>query len=151
MKRHSEEAGEIESKVRRTEERPRNVFNVTPIESLHSETLPSFRQPFEVGFFSLDPDRKFHDDNHQLKYFHPPRRINFDLRVGYKDYVEKDDDIKEHLDHLLMWVDKHRDKFELPPKDSVENGQANAATSQPLTRYVKLSLFYHFFNRFSKL
>lgn len=132
MKRTAEDSGEPESKVPRTEEPPQRVFHVTPIESLHSEVLPSFRKPVEVGCFSLDVNRSFHDDNHQLKYFHPPRTIDFDLRAGYKDYVERDDDVKEHLDHLLMWIDKHREKFELPRKDSVENGQA--ASSQAFTK-----------------
>lgn len=135
MKRSAEGSDETERKVPRREVEPRNVFTITPIDSLYTETLPSFRQPAEIGHFSLDIERMFHDDNHQLKYFHPPRSINFDLRVGYKEYVEKDDDVKEHLDHLLMWVDKHRDKFELPQKSSVENGQASAESSHTSTRY----------------
>lgn len=135
MKRSAAESEEPERKLRRTEEQPQSVLNITPIDSLYTETLPSFRQPVEIGYFSLDIERKFLDDNHQLKYFHPPHSINFDLTVGYQEYVEKDDDIKENLDHLLMWVDKHRDKFELPRKSSVENGQATAESSQTSTRY----------------
>jgi len=132
MKRHAEYDENTERKVRRTEERPRSTLNVTPIESLRSEILPSFRQPVEIGHFSLDVDRKFYDDNHQLKYFCPPHTIKFDLSVGYKDYVERDEDVKERLEHLLMWVDKHRAKFEISRKDSVENGQA--ASSPRYTR-----------------
>jgi RAT1-interacting protein len=134
MKRHGDFEDEVERKIQRTEERSDNTLAVTPIESLYSEPLPSFRRPVEIGHFSLDVDRKFHDDNHQLKYFCPPHTIKFDLAVGYKDFVARDDDVKERLDHLLMWVDKHKDKFELPKKESVENGQAAASSSSLSTR-----------------
>lgn len=122
MKRRGSFEDQIERKIPRSEERSNNFLDVTPIDRFATGS-PSIRQPFEIGHFSLDIDRKFHDDNHQLKYLCPPHTIEFDLTVGYKDFIARDEDVKEKLDHLLMWVDKHRQKFELPKKESVENGQ----------------------------
>ena len=124
MKRHGGDLrDEAERKIPRYEEQ-RSVLEVTPIERFSTSSLPSFRRPAEIGHFSLDIDRKFHDDSHQLKYFCPPHTIKFDLTLGYKDFIARDEDVKEKLDHLLMWVSKHREKFELSKKESVENGQA---------------------------
>lgn len=133
MKRRGSHEDEVERKIPRSEEQRKKFLDVTSVEA--SATSLSIRRPAEIGHFSLDIARKFHDDSHQLKYFCPPRTIDFNLTVGYKDFIARDEDVKEKLDHLLMWVDKHREKFELPKKESVENGR-EASSSKLSTRQV---------------
>uniref|UniRef100_S4RUU6 Decapping nuclease n=1 Tax=Petromyzon marinus TaxID=7757 RepID=S4RUU6_PETMA len=74
--------------------------------------------PVEVGCFSLDAERRFHADARQLRYYAPPKggatRVEFDLRDGYSDrYVQRDDNVKERLDHVLRWILPNRYKFAL--------------------------------------
>ncbi|XP_032823055.1 decapping and exoribonuclease protein [Petromyzon marinus] len=41
-------------------------------------------------------------------------RVEFDLRDGYSDrYVQRDDNVKERLDHVLRWILPNRYKFAL--------------------------------------
>ncbi|EDO29671.1 predicted protein, partial [Nematostella vectensis] len=98
----------------------------------YRSSFPYFRKPSEIGHFSLDVDRKFHDDSHQLKYFCPPHEIHFDLSEGYKEFKARDEDVKEGLGHLLEWISAHREKFALPGEERVENGQA--ADARPATK-----------------
>lgn len=90
----------------------KSSFSVSPIEAFRGE-LPFYRQPSEVGCFSLDHKRSFHDDKRQLRLFTPPHDINFDLRVGYEDFVKRDEEEKEGLEHLLQWTNRHKEKFEI--------------------------------------
>ncbi|XP_068674928.1 decapping and exoribonuclease protein-like [Montipora foliosa] len=99
-------------KARSNASKTKSSFTVSPIEAFRGE-LPFYRQPTEVGCFSLDDKRSFHDDNRQLRLFSPPHNINFDLRAGYKDFVKRDDGEKEGLEHLLQWTNRHKEKFEI--------------------------------------
>ncbi|CAL1277924.1 unnamed protein product [Larinioides sclopetarius] len=57
--------------------------------------FPPFRKPSEIGFFSLDGEREYHDDNRQLKYISLPRNLKnvyMDLNIGYEIAVRKDFD-----------------------------------------------------------
>lgn len=85
---------------------------VTPI-SRHQKNFPYFREPAEFGCFSLDGKRQYFDDNHQLKYYDDPKsnRVSYNLRDGYDTCIQKDDDIKERLTHLLKWISINRKKF----------------------------------------
>ena len=113
MKRASDESEAIISKkVRKDSPESEKSFTVSPIEAFRGR-LPFYRQPVEVGCFSLDNNRGFHDDKRQLRYFRPPRNIDFDLRAGYRDFVKRNEDEKEGLEHLLQWIDRHRSKFEI--------------------------------------
>ncbi|XP_076020686.1 decapping and exoribonuclease protein [Genypterus blacodes] len=73
---------------------------------LYERDFPVYKQPVEVGGFSLDSRRRFFNDSRQMRYFvEPERNPNFDLRDGYKDrFVKRDDSVKEKLDHLLKWI-----------------------------------------------
>ena len=144
MKRSSVENKETgqESKRARTEasstsstaRHEQSNLQVSPISRFRGD-LPFFRQPAELGHFSLDSERNFHDDNRQLRRFRPPHTIDFDLSVGYKDFVARDEEKKERLDHLLMWIQAHKGKFEIahrePKQKAVaeENGHAALASS----------------------
>lgn len=113
MKRHSDESEAVASKKTRQDTSvTKKSFAVSPIEAFHGR-LPFYRQPVEVGCFSLDNNRGFHDDKRQLRYFSPPHNIDFDLRAGYKDFTKRNEDEKEGLEHLLQWVQRHKEKFEI--------------------------------------
>ena len=94
---------------------------VTPIGRFRG-ALPFYRQPLEIGHFSLDDERKFYDDKRQLRCFTPPDKIDFDLRVGYKEFVKRNEDEPEGLENLLRWINCHRNKFEVIGSPRAERG-----------------------------
>ena len=121
MKRRSDESEAlISKKARQDSPETKNTFTVSPIEAFRGR-LPFYRQPAEVGCFSLDNSRGFHDDKRQLRYFSPPHNIDFDLRAGYKEFVKRNEDEKEGLEHLLQWTDRHREKFEIIRSPTVKS------------------------------
>ena len=78
--------------------------------------FPFFRQPKEIGYISLDINRQFSNDRSQLRYYvrpHSMSNINFDLRVGYKEMIRKDDNVKEYIDDILRWINANVEKFSL--------------------------------------
>lgn len=79
---------------------------------LYEKDFPLYKQPVEVGCFSLDSKRRFFNDQRQLRYYTEPElNPNFDLRDGYKDrYVKRDERVKEKLDHILRWIISNKDK-----------------------------------------
>ncbi|WAR20984.1 DXO-like protein [Mya arenaria] len=67
-------------------------------------------QPEELGCFSLDINREFHDDTSQRKYFIKPLNydnVRFDLTKGYEGMVKRDEFKDEQIDHLLKWINNH--------------------------------------------
>ena len=96
-------------------------FPMKPINKF-GQGFPYFRQPVEFGFFSLDGSRVFHNDASQLKALSPPHvefDLDFDLRDGYGTHIEKDDDIKERLTHLLTWIKRNKAKFRANDQDPI--------------------------------
>ncbi|XP_071252767.1 decapping and exoribonuclease protein-like [Salvelinus alpinus] len=92
---------------------------------LYERDFPLYKQPVEVGHFSLDSERRFFNDSRQLRYYVEPEKScpNFDLRDGYRGrFVKRDDRVKEKLDHILRWILANRSK--LQSKDT-------AASSSP--------------------
>lgn len=79
---------------------------------LYERDFPVYKQPVEVGCFSLDSKRRFFNDDRQLRYYvAPDRNPHFDLRDGYRDrYIQRDDGVKEKLDHMLRWILANRSK-----------------------------------------
>lgn len=76
--------------------------------------FPFFRQPVEVGSFSLDINRKFENSRRQLKYYvkpPDPGNVDFDLRTGYDTMVRKDESKKEYINDILRWIMKNEEKF----------------------------------------
>lgn len=72
----------------------------------YERDFPVYKQPVEVGSFSLDSERRFFNDSRQMRFYTEPcRNPNFDLRDGYRDrYIRRDDSVKEKLDHVLHWI-----------------------------------------------
>ena len=57
-----------------------------------------------------------------MKAYIPPRiqfDLDYDLRDGYGTHIEKDDDIKERLTHLLTWIKRNKAKFRANDQDPV--------------------------------
>lgn len=86
-------------------------FNIS--RQLYEKDFPVYKQPVEIGCFSLDSQRNFWNDARQLRYYvKPPTCPKFNLRDGYHDrFVKRDDGIKEKLDHLLRWIVANRQKL----------------------------------------
>ncbi|XP_029014957.1 decapping and exoribonuclease protein [Betta splendens] len=80
---------------------------------LYERDFPVYKQPVEVGCFSLDSGRRFFNDSRQMRYYvEPDRNPNFDLRDGYTDrFTKRDDSVKEKLDHILRWIVVNRSKL----------------------------------------
>ncbi|XP_068193966.1 decapping and exoribonuclease protein [Antennarius striatus] len=80
---------------------------------LYERDFPLYKQPIEVGCFSLDSQRKFFNDSRQMRYYaEPERNPNFNLRDGYMDrFTKRDDSVKEKLDHILRWILANRSKL----------------------------------------
>lgn len=102
--------------------------NKRPISSFNSDHLslstnprdydrdfPVFRRPVILGEFSLDSERKFHHDRHQMAYLY--RRdgphVNLDLNKGIQKVKRKveNETKKEQLDNLLKWILVNKSKF----------------------------------------
>lgn len=81
---------------------------------LYERNFPLYKQPVEVGCFSLDSHRNFFNDHRQMRYYIQPRKSpEFNLRDGYTDrFIKRDDGVKERLDHLLKWILANRDKIQ---------------------------------------
>ncbi|KAI8512322.1 hypothetical protein Bbelb_089610 [Branchiostoma belcheri] len=121
LKRRIEDTGTSQKKPRYELKRAedfgggRNTFDVYPV-SRFDLPFPNYRQPSEVGVFSLDTARDFHNDGRKLRYYvvpPDPKHVNFDLTEGYDTLIKRDEDEKEHLDHILRWILKNRRKFVL--------------------------------------
>ena len=99
-------------KIRSYQDINRHVFKIAPVGNFDKK-FPYFRQPVEFGAFSLGIDRKFKDSKEKLRQYLPPDSADpgFDLNIGFKTFVERNEDEKERLDHLLEWINQHREKF----------------------------------------
>uniref|UniRef100_A0A3P8SWZ4 Decapping nuclease n=1 Tax=Amphiprion percula TaxID=161767 RepID=A0A3P8SWZ4_AMPPE len=95
------------------EQNPLNSRALSTRRELYERDFPVYKQPVEVGSFSLDSERRFFNDGRQMRYYvEPERNPNFDLRDGYKDrFIKRDDSVKEKLDHILRWVVANRSKL----------------------------------------
>ncbi|XP_072916217.1 decapping and exoribonuclease protein [Hemitrygon akajei] len=87
----------------------------------YDQRFPDYRQPVEIGCFSLDCHRQLFNDDRQLKYCRVPshKQPNFNLRDGFKDrFIKRNEDIKEKLDHILRWILLNRHKFPTVTRDN---------------------------------
>ncbi|XP_026542689.1 decapping and exoribonuclease protein isoform X2 [Notechis scutatus] len=117
---------EDESKVKhpRSDTKAPLTLPVTP--PLYDAPFPFYRRPAEMGCFSLDAKRCFHGDSRQLRYYAPPPcegpSPGFDLRDGYRNrYVQRDDSVREGLEHLLQWIVQNRKQLQTEDKGKLLN------------------------------
>ncbi|KAF3700204.1 Decapping and exoribonuclease protein [Channa argus] len=94
-------------------ENPLAAQGLSTRKELYERDFPLYKQPVEVGCFSLDSERRFFNDSRQMRYYvEPDRNPNFDLRDGYRDrFIKRDDNVKEKLDHMLQWILTNRSKL----------------------------------------
>lgn len=115
--------------------------------SSHDKAFPYFRRPRILGSFSLDAERKFCHDRHQLKFFNQSRfknssqpgssykRVSWDLNLGVDSAILKDADVRleEGISSMLRWILLNKDSFRVVPPPGTESQQ------QPHTHEEKLS------------
>ena len=86
-----------------------------------SQKEQAYQKPSEVGAFSLDSDRKFHNDRRQMSYYvnpNPPlgkRTFNLSDGYGTKRYIKRDEKNGADLSPMLEWMVANKFKFD---KDS---------------------------------
>lgn len=92
---------------------PLSSLGLSTRRELYERDFPVYKQPVEVGCFSLDSERRFFNDSRQMRYYvEPDRSPNYDLKDGYKDrFIKRDDSVKEKLDHILRWILANRSKL----------------------------------------
>eukprot|EP00079_Xenopus_tropicalis_P028834 XP_012823852.1 PREDICTED: decapping and exoribonuclease protein isoform X1 [Xenopus tropicalis] len=85
------------------------------LHSLYQGSFPFYRLPSEVGHFSLDENRQYHQDNRKLRYYSPPVGIRkkdspgWNVMDGYEShYVRRNEEEKEGLLHILTWLEKNQ-------------------------------------------
>lgn len=69
-----------------------------------NQPFPSYRQPLEIGYFSVDTDRKLLRNKSQLKYYSAPKKLQLPLSSGYESCVAKKDSREEGIKLLLEWI-----------------------------------------------
>ena len=86
-------------------------FPVSHLEDFY-KPCPSYRLPMEVGAFSLNSEGSLVLDRSQLKYYTPPSRLNFDLKVGFDSFVPKKENVPANkLNPILSWINSNGDCF----------------------------------------
>lgn len=88
-----------------------------------------FKDPEEIGSFSLDINSDFDNSRKSLKYFvrpSNPKNVRFDLRRGFDTSIikEKGNDI-----NVLHWINANIDKFPINP-DEANTRQCEGASGQ---------------------
>jgi len=66
-----------------------------------------FKEPLKLGEFSIDSQRRFHNDASAKKYFaykDDGSKVSMDLKLGYDAFIKRDDAEKEWIDFVLKWV-----------------------------------------------
>lgn len=62
------------------------------------------------GWFTLDSNGKYCEDEKYIKYLHmpPDMKVEFDLTKSHENDVYKPQEkMKESIDELLLWISKH--------------------------------------------
>ncbi|XP_062507553.1 decapping and exoribonuclease protein-like isoform X2 [Corticium candelabrum] len=102
-RRHVEGDAASDLKKRKATDSEITKMTVAPISQFSTSPCPVYKQPVELGCFSLDIDRAFHSDRRGLRtYCAPDVRLRLHLSAGYDGYVEKEG--TEYLDHILTWI-----------------------------------------------
>ncbi|KAM4019566.1 decapping and exoribonuclease protein isoform 2-T2 [Anomaloglossus baeobatrachus] len=87
--------------------------------SFYQGSFPFYRLPSELGSFSLDEKRCYHGDARRLRFLSLPAGMEsgaaspgWDVMDGFEDrYVQRDEDEKEGLLHILTWVKENRERL----------------------------------------
>ncbi|XP_026180855.1 decapping and exoribonuclease protein [Mastacembelus armatus] len=92
---------------------PLTSHGLSTRKELYERSFPLYKQPVEIGCFSLDSERRFFNDSRQMRFYvEPDKNPNFNLRDGYRDrFIKRDDSVKEKLDHILRWIVDNKSKL----------------------------------------
>ena len=145
LKRHLDDDASTESTKRQKTERTEDTtdaykskFIVCQLKNFDLN-FPFFRQPKEIGFLSLDINRKFRNDKSQLKYYiEPPdmKNVQFDLKIGYKEMIRKDENSKEYINDVLRWIIANLEKFTLHDSEQINKAINKSDDSRTKQRLV---------------
>ena len=83
-----------------------------------------YQKPKEIGYYSVDLNRKICHDKSQLRYYINSESIKvdnvcFNLMDGYEKKIFIDFDVNELLDHILKWILEHKDSFADHPRSKL--------------------------------
>lgn len=82
-----------------------------------SQKEQAYQKPSEVGAFSLDSDRRFHNDRRQMSYYvnpNPPlgkRFLNLSDGYGTNRYIKRDEKNGADLSPMLEWIVANKLRF----------------------------------------
>ncbi|PVU88880.1 hypothetical protein BB559_005331 [Furculomyces boomerangus] len=83
---------------------PISKFNMHPLSQFRRD-YPTFSEPSELSYFSIDSNRNIVNDDSALSLFSPNKTpMGADLSEGYESWIKKDSNVVEHLDNLLNHV-----------------------------------------------
>ena len=93
----------------RTKTRRVRQFDVWPV-TRFDRKFPRFWFPSELGGFSVDGSQEYVDSRSHLRVYSPPGdgNIAWDLSHGYDVFVPRDESKGLYIDHLLKWIELHR-------------------------------------------
>lgn len=92
------------------------TFLIIVPKSKYDKDFPYFRKPSEIGYFSQDSRRQVVFSRQQMRYYivpEDPSDVCFDLKIGYQDYIRKDESKPELLNDLLNWISNHSSVFQI--------------------------------------
>lgn len=90
------------------------------ISNFYNSKILFFRKPSEIGFYSVDGEKNFHNDNRQMKWIYKPASgwdaslspgSDWDLNAGYSQAIRKDFVEKKKMVHILKWMLCYQEKI----------------------------------------
>ena len=97
-------------------------FSLERLEDFN-QPFPSYRQPVEIGHFSVNSDRKMLRSKSQLKFYSAPKKLNLPLSAGFDSYVGKKDSRAEGIKLLLEWITHNSQCFRPQTATTPNNGK----------------------------
>lgn len=110
-------------------------FSLERLEDFN-QPFPSYRQPVEIGHFSVNSDRKMVRNKSQLKYYSAPKKLSLPLSAGFDTYVNKKDTRAEGIKLLLEWI-THNSQCFRPQTATTPNSNKGATNHLPATQQHK--------------
>jgi len=104
-------------------------FSLERLEDFN-QPFPSYRQPMEIGHFSVNNDRKMLRNKSQLKFYSAPKKLNLPLSAGFDSFVSKKDTRAEGIKLLLEWI-THNSQCFRPQTATTPNNSKGATNHLP--------------------
>lgn len=81
--------------------------------SFYAGRFPRYNLPIEIGYYSINSDGRYVDDNHQMKYIAMPDKItdlHMDLNEGFSEYIDVIEDSENLPISRLKWILSHENE-----------------------------------------